>query len=150
MVDPVLYSSQDHGHQTPGYIFDPLRLKYGIDFDAAASADDALCPSYIEDALNVSWGDFGSVGWCNPPYGRALPGFLTKAHEEVPSVVMLLPSRTDTVWFQDLLHPYATEVWALKRRVKFAGHKHSAPFPSIVALYRCGDGEFPLDGVRIK
>lgn len=49
---------------------------------------------------------------------------------------MLLPARTDTSWFHDYIYRNADEIRFLKGRVKFGNAKHSAPFPSMVVVYR--------------
>ena len=52
-------------------------------------------------------------------------------------VVMLLPARTDTKWFHDFcyLNRYAT-VRFVRGRLKFGGARNSAPFPSMVVIFR--------------
>ncbi len=47
-----------------------------------------------------------------------------------------LPSRTDTRWFHDYVYKKA-EIRFIKGRLKFKGAKHSAPFPSMLAVWRC-------------
>jgi phage N-6-adenine-methyltransferase len=55
--------------------------------------------------------------------------------ETAALVCMLLPARTDNAWWHEYVLPNA-EVEFLKGRVKFGGHKNSAPFPSVVAVFR--------------
>lgn len=52
------------------------------------------------------------------------------------TVVMLLPSRTDTRWFHDYILGKA-EIRFLKGRLKFGNSKNSAPFGSLIAVWRC-------------
>lgn len=51
-------------------------------------------------------------------------------------VVMLLPVRTDTEWWQDWVIPYASEVRFIRGRLTFGGAKNTAPFPSAVVIFR--------------
>ena len=51
------------------------------------------------------------------------------------TVVMLLPARTDTRWFHDYIYGKA-EVRFVRGRLKFGGSKNSAPFPSMVVVFR--------------
>ena len=51
------------------------------------------------------------------------------------TVVMLLPARTDTRWFHDYIYGKA-EIRFVKGRLKFGGAKNSAPFPSMVVVFR--------------
>ena len=50
-------------------------------------------------------------------------------------VVLLIPSRTDTRYFHNYIMNRA-EIRFVKGRLKFGGSKNSAPFPSIVVIYR--------------
>lgn len=80
----------------------------------------------------------GGVVFCNPPYGRAIGLWVKKAYEEWKkgaTVVMLLPARTDTRWFWDYIYHIA-EIRFVKGRLMFGGSKNSAPFPSMVVVYR--------------
>lgn len=54
--------------------------------------------------------------FCNPPYGRELPKWIKKAHDEAEKgalVVMLIPARTDTRAFHDYIYHLerADQVW---------------------------------------
>lgn len=73
--------------------------------------------------------------------------FVRKAAEESRKpgtiVIMLLPARPDTAWWNDWIVPYADEIQFIRGRLKFELHGEStssAPFPS--ALVRFG-GAFP-------
>ena len=48
---------------------------------------------------------------------------------------MLIPSRTDTRWFHEWVYGKA-ELRFVKGRLRFNDSKHSAPFPSLVVVYR--------------
>lgn len=83
----------------------------------------------------------GSV-FVNPPYGIDNWAWCKKAFEESRggvTVVMLLPSRTDTAWFHDWVLGKA-EIRFLRGRLKFTDDqgngKDTAPFPSLLAVYR--------------
>jgi len=81
------------------------------------------------DGLVQSWG--GERVWCNPPYGRGLiePWVDKALRQEAEFAVLLLPSRTDTGWFQKLYN-YGAEIAFLSKRVRFVpppGIKASSP-----------------------
>ena len=60
---------------------------------------------------------------------------MKKAHESNTTVVMLLPARTDTKWFHN--HIYGnSEIRFIKGRLKFGDAVNSAPFPSMIVIYR--------------
>lgn len=48
---------------------------------------------------------------------------------------MLIPARTDTKAFHEWIY-HKAEIRFLKGRLKFGGSKNSAPFPSMVVVYR--------------
>lgn len=51
------------------------------------------------------------------------------------TVVMLLPARTDTKAFHEFIY-HKAEIRFIKGRLKFGGSKNSAPFPSMVVIFR--------------
>ena len=90
------------------------------------------------DALTTLW--MPRSYWCNPPYSRCRE-FVAKAAQERERVgaltVMLLPSRTDTRWFHDhVWQKPGVEIRFIKGRLKFGDGKNSAPFPSMVVVFR--------------
>ena len=136
----VLFSSKEAKWATPQDFFDKLNDEFHFTLDAAASPDNAKCANYFteeQDGLTQSWE--GHTVWCNPPYCRKTGLWVKKAYEEHQrtgcTVVMLLPSRTDVRWFHDYILGKA-EIRFIKGRLKFGGNKNSAPFPSIVVIYR--------------
>ena len=77
--------------------------------------------------------------FCNPPYGRDIRKWVKKAyeegHKENTIVVMLIPARTDTAYFHDyILH--RAEVRFVSGRLKFSNAINSAPFPSMIVIFR--------------
>jgi site-specific DNA-methyltransferase (adenine-specific) len=78
----------------------------------------------------------------NPPYGREIGKWVKRAYEQVKDekcdlVVCLLPARTDTRWFHDYIYNKA-EIRFIKGRLKFGDSKNSAPFPSMIVIFRGG------------
>ncbi len=71
----------------------------------------------------------------NPPYGPGLGEWL-KRGLEAEVAVFLIPARTDTRWFHELVLPHATEIRFIRGRLKFGDAKNSAPFPSMVVVFR--------------
>lgn len=140
MINEALYSSASVEWSTPQEVFDKLNSEFHFTLDVAATPENAKCERYYtkaEDGLKMPWGG-GSV-WCNPPYGREIGLWVKKAyesaHESGGVVVMLIPVRTDTKWFHDyVLH--RAEIRFIAGRLKFGGAKNSAPFPSMVVIFR--------------
>ena len=71
----------------------------------------------------------------NPPYGREIGKWVKKASESNATVVCLLPARTDTRWFHDYIYGKA-EIRFVRGRLKFGNSKNTAPFPSMVVVFR--------------
>jgi hypothetical protein len=105
-------------------LYRELDMEFGFTLDP--------CPNGATDGLTRSWR--GEIVYCNPPYGRGLGDWLSKARE-AKCAVFLLPSRTDTKWWHDYAMK-ANEIRFLRGRLKFKGAKWSAPFPSVVLVYR--------------
>lgn len=87
----------------------------------------------------------GETVFCNPPYGRSVAEWVRKCSMEASrkdtTVVMLLPARTDTRWFQQFILNRA-EVRFLKGRLRFETNGvpgDSAPFPSMIIVMRTGE-----------
>jgi len=131
--------SQRIDWETPPDFFAGLDAEFGFTLDVCAHADNAKCERFLslaEDGLLQPWE--GETCWMNPPYGRIIRDWCAKAHREAhlgATVVGLLPSRTDTAWFHDHILGHA-EVRFIRGRLRFVGAAASAPFPSIVVVWR--------------
>ena len=125
--------------ETPQDFFDFLNGIFRFDLDVCALPENAKCERFYtpeDDGLSQPWD--GGV-WCNPPYGKDIIHWVKKASRERERennrfIVMLLPARTDTKWFQQYVLPYAW-LWFVDGRLKFGKAETSAPFPSVVAVY---------------
>lgn len=142
----VLFSSKESDWGTPQDFFDELNSEFDFGLDAAATDRTAKCERYFTpetDGLAQPWTvSEGRAVFCNPPYCRETAKWVKKAYEEAQkgtTIVMLLPSKTDVGWFHDYILGKA-EVRFLRGRLKFTDDegqaKNSAPFPSLVAIYR--------------
>ena len=133
----VHFSSATEMWATPQEFFDKYNELYNFGTDVCASPENAKCEQYFteeDNGLEQTWQ--GSC-WMNPPYGRTIKSWMKKAYESSlngATVVCLVPSRTDTVWW----HDYAVkgDIEFIKGRLKFGGHKNPAPFPSAVVVFK--------------
>jgi site-specific DNA-methyltransferase (adenine-specific) len=125
--------------ETPQPFFDVLDAEFGFTLDVCASIENAKCARYFTEAIDGLAQDWsGEICWMNPPYGPAIPAWMKKAYEsslEGATVVCLVPSRTDTRWWHDYAEK-ASERRFVKGRLKFGGATDSAPFPSVVIVFR--------------
>ncbi len=137
-----MFSSKAMDWATPQTFFDLLDSEFHFTLDPCANETNHKCDHYYtveEDGLKQSWS--GKTVFCNPPYGRAIKDWVKKCSEEAKqpdtTVVLLIPARTDTAYFHDYIYQKPNvEIRFLRGRLKFGDEKNSAPFPSMVAIFR--------------
>lgn len=124
----VHFSSQRLDWQTPDEVYKKLDDEFNFDFDP--------CPPNPQfDGLSISWGNSNFV---NPPYGKGIYKWIEKGYNEAQeekTVVFLIPSRTDTMWWHDYCMK-ADEIRFIKGRLRFKGAVHNAPFPSALVIFK--------------
>ena len=144
-ISEALYSSQPDMWETPPDLFDEQVNEFHFNLDVCATPENAKCKRYYtpkQDGLSQPW---DGICWCNHPYGRDIGQWVRRAlfaSVGGATVVMLLPARTDTKWFHDYIYKRA-EIRFVKGRLKFGNSKNSAPFPSMIVVFRGlkgGDG----------
>lgn len=138
MNTEVMFSSLSDMWETPKEFFNALDTEFHFNIDVCATPQNAKCAAYYTPEMNGLYQQWKGVCWCNPPYGRDIGRWVEKASDSAANgalVVMLLPARTDTRWFHDYILGKA-EVRFIKGRLKFSGAKNSAPFPSMVVIFR--------------
>lgn len=127
MNKEVLFSKKSDNWATPknflvetGYYdyFDPCPLNW----DGNPSTN----------GLTTPW---EKLVFVNPPYSD-IRSWLLKGISEIAvhnskEVVFLVPARTDTKWFHELIYG-RYKITFLRGRMKFEGAKWSAPFPSML------------------
>ena len=134
---PVYFSRKSFEWSTPPDFFAKLDSEFHFTVDVAATSENAKCVNYFtreQDGLKQEW---TGIVWCNPPYDD-IGKWLEKAHASAKdgvTVVCLIPARTCTNWWHNFIEPYA-EVRFIRGRLKFGGMKTSAPFPSVIAIFR--------------
>ena len=135
---PYMNKSITDSWSTPQSLKNELHREFDFDdFDPCPLNND---PEF--DGLNIEWANKTFV---NPPYSKLGStakngmGWIEKGHLEAQKgklIVMLVPARTDTKWFHEIILENNYEVRFLKGRLKFGGLKGSAPFPSILIIMK--------------
>lgn len=140
MNTEVMFSSKTDQWATPQNFFDELNKEFNFTLDPCADEFNHKCEKYYtqkEDGLSKDWGN--EIVWCNPPYGKEIGKWVKFAFENNKfwknTIVMLLPARTDTKWFHEYIYGKA-EIRFVKGRLKFGNSKNSAPFPSMVVIFK--------------
>jgi phage N-6-adenine-methyltransferase len=141
----TMFSSRSDEWGTPQDFYEKLNRKFKFTLDPCCTPTTAKCDKYYtmeEDGLSKSWKN--EVVFVNPPYGN-IGKWVKKAYEESKingaSVVMLIPSRTDTKYWHDYIMEGANAIYFIKGRLKFTNgsdKRNAAPFPSAVVVFDSG------------
>jgi phage N-6-adenine-methyltransferase len=136
----VHFSSENGAWETPQAFFDELNTEFSFELDVCALPENAKCEHYFtpdQDRLMQPW---RGVCYMNPPYGRDIELWVQKAFEASlygATVVCLLPGRSDTRWWQRYVKPLPqAEKRELPGRLRFGNAPNSAPFPSVLVIFR--------------
>lgn len=122
--------------QTPRYLYEVLDEIYHFDHDP--------CPYMSSDKTGLEE-EWGNMNFVNPPYSDIAP-WVRKAIYSLmkgKKTVMLVPVRTSSRYWQDLIFPYATSILFLDKTIVFDGYKNSCPFPLAIL-------EFMTPGIKQK
>ena len=132
-----LFTSTTDDWATPQYIFDELDKEFHFTTDVCADEKNHKCANYFTKEDNGLEQDWIAECYMNPPYGREIGKWVKKAYDAAlkgATVVCLLPSRTDTAWFQDFCLK-SKDIRFIRGRLKFGDSKNSAPFPSVIVVF---------------
>ena len=153
MNSALMFSKATDEWATPQGLFDSLNDEFDFAIDLAATDANRKCPLYVgpDHRWGSNWSDYltfwtdGTCAWLNPPYSQCR-AFIGKAAQDAKNgctVVCLVPSRTDARWWHEHVWDASTnayrpgvEVRFIKGRLKFGNSKNSAPFPSVVIIFR--------------
>ena len=146
-------SSKSDEWETPQNLFDQLNAEFHFTLDPCCQEYNHKCEKYYtpkEDGFRQNWE--GEIVFCNPPYGKTIGKWVQKCWEEHKqhntTIVMLIPSRTDTKWFHKYILNEATEIRYIQGRLKFVNRTFPswredgnfrispAPFPSMIVVYK--------------
>lgn len=119
---------------TPADVYRALDAEFHFDFDPCPldGSTDGLAP------LFTRWRN--KRVFCNPPYGPGMAEWLQRGLE-ADLAVFLIPARTDTRWFHQIVIPWAKEIRFVPGRLKFGDALNSAPFPSMIVIFERGSRE---------
>lgn len=121
----------------------------------ASNTDDWRTPSDLYDLIvnennyldcfpfNANYNEFdkiyyGKKLYANPPYSKNkyVVEWIENQLKANSEVLLLLPARTDTLYFHQLLELNPL-IYFIKGRLKFNDCKQSAPFPPIFMKFSC-------------
>ena len=126
------YKTFNINEKTPSGFYSQLNNEFNFNFDPCPLKEN---PDF--DGLQTDW---GKRCYINPPYGKAIRGWLEKGLSEIQKgntelAVFLLPAYTDVKWFHEVVLPKAIEIRFIKGRLKFGEHSNTAPFANMVVVF---------------
>lgn len=139
MNNDVLFSSKSDEWATPADLFNELNKEFSFTLDPCATDQNHKCEKYFtieDDGLSKSWQN--EIVFCNPPYSKIkiwVEKCAKEARQNGAIVVLLIPARTDTKYFHNYIY-HKCEIRFIKGRLKFGDSKNSAPFPSMVCIFK--------------
>lgn len=152
---PAHLSSASDDWPTPADFYDGLDAEFGFVLDVCASSANHKTAQFYaldhpdtsrRDGLAQNWSAhaaaLGGPLWMNPPYGRPIAAWMTKAFEAAQAgatIVTLVPVRASTAWWHDLVLASGAEVRYVRGRLTFGNAVNSAAFSSAVVVYRPTD-----------
>lgn len=156
MQNQLLTSKNKH-YNTPDGLLELIR-KFGPIILDPCSNKDSIVNAKINfdginnDGLKEKWhglnGNEFYIIFCNPPYGRQQKKWINKCIDESTfpnDIFLLIPARSDTKAFQELLYPISSKICLIKGRLKFLnqGSKAApAPFPSMLVYFGLRKNKF--------
>ncbi len=117
----VMFSSATDHWSTPKDVYDALDREFHFDFDPCPLGGFIGGTHDGETGIGMAWGYSNFV---NPPYSD-IKIWVEECYRHWQlgqTVVILIPSRTDTRWWHDYVMK-ATEIRFIKGRLKFGGGK---------------------------
>jgi len=137
----TMLSSVKMDWETPMEVYNPLDLEFGFTLDFCATNENKKHNHFYSEEQNaLLQNPIGEIIFCNPPYGNKIKDFVKKCSELSinNTIVMLIPARTDTLYFHKYIYNKA-EIRFVKGRIKFIGNQKgsgSAPFPSMIVIFK--------------
>ena len=127
------------------------RFNMELELDVCADLNNTKAPRFFteeDNALEQNW--FARHAFMNPPFGhggKMQKTFFEHAVNEVHvmnnclNLWALVPARTDTKLFHEIIVPHANKIYFIKGRLNFGGHNNvegaNAPFPSMLVHFTC-------------
>lgn len=148
------FKSKKQKWETPDDLFEYLNKEFNFDCDVAGDKHNSKCSIFLDkDALKQDW---TGICWLNPPYGSKeykLKDWVAKAYQQgltgKCSVVMLIPSKTNTEWW----HTYcmnSKEVRFIRGRPKFKGCIYGLPQPLAIVIFDKKKGNTKFTSLNLK
>lgn len=138
----ALYTSKRDDWATPAPVVVAIRRAFGaiaLDPCAARHSTVQARARYFTRGLERPWPAAGFV-FVNPPYGKTMRAWADRCVAYARAggeILLLVPARVDTVWWDRLTQDPAAAVAFVRGRLRFElpGASESAPFPSAFVYF---------------
>ena len=138
--------------KTPDSVFISLNSEFHFETDLACDETNRLCPKGYTEKENSLTKTWVGVNWLNPPFGK-VKLWVKKAYEESRKedtiIVMLIFSKTNTVWWHDYVMK-AKEIRLIEGRPIFEGASGGLPFPLSIIVFEKTDEPVKLSTFDIR
>lgn len=138
-IDNNAFKSKSEEYETPKEIFEPLQKEFDLQLDVCATKKNHKLKIYFtkeDDSLTKNW---DKNFWMNPPFCRNLKKWIQKAYEESQkgvTGVLILPIRSNTLWWHKYIIDTKAEVRFLKGETKFVGHERGLWLPFAIVIFK--------------
>lgn len=124
MKTNVIYSKNTDNWRTPTKIYEAFIEKNYIDCFKYEAKENEMLNNYYDKKLFI-----------NPPFSKMkeVTKWVIKQKENGNKIALLIPARTDTKYFHDLIE-YNPLIIFIKGRLHYNDSK-SAPFPTILLIF---------------
>lgn len=128
-VKEIKNTRDSDNYKTPKAFYEQLNNEFNFTFDP--------CPyKSIFDGLTIDW---NGIIYCNPPYSNIEP-FIKHGINQIEignatKIVYLIPIRSDTKYWHNLIMPNYSEIRFIKGRLNFNESKSPSPFPLVLIIF---------------
>jgi len=130
---PAHFGKLDNNEiETPDNVLKAIRDEFGQFFDPCPFVGKGKRPEF--DGTTIEW---KQVNYVNPPYDKIEP-WCVKAIDETrrgKTVLMLVPVRTGTRYWQRYVFPYADQIRFLTGKIIFKGYTTPSPHHLALIIY---------------
>ncbi len=136
---PYMPKSKNQEHITPDRVFEIIYDTWGIKKEQFYDPCPVGTPYKAPIFFNGLYGDWKPWNYVNPMFQiDTLTAFYNKAKEQSlkgNKSILLLPSKTDQEWFEDIIYRYFMIKW-IRGRLKFKNNKDYATQPHFLVMIK--------------
>ena len=133
--------SKKQEHLTPDIVYDKIEELWGYKKEDMYDPCPPGVPFRSACFFNGLYGDYQRLNYVNCPFEqKILEKFVIKSHQQQLKgnvTVMLLPTKTDQLWFQTYIIPrISNDIYWFDKRIKFKNDKWAATDTHFLARFK--------------